>query len=89
MIISYHVFIFNEDLFLFVCVLFLCVCLCVCTHVWMFRKSWKRVSDPLKLELQVMESHPKWVLGIESGPIEEQQIIIITGPSLQSFMPFS
>lgn len=31
MIISYHVFIFNEDLFLFVCVAFL-VCVFVCVH---------------------------------------------------------
>lgn len=30
----------------------------------------KRVLDPLKLELQAVESHPVWALGPDSGPLE-------------------
>jgi hypothetical protein len=32
----------------------------------------KRASDPLKLELEAVVSHPTWVLGSDSSPLQEQ-----------------
>jgi hypothetical protein len=42
--------------------------LCLVAH-----SGQKRVSDPLKLKLQVVGSHPKWILGTEHGCSSEFQ----------------
>lgn len=46
----------------------------------------KRVSSPLELELQVVVSHLLWVLVLKqnSGPLEQQQVLSTTEPSLQA-----
>jgi hypothetical protein len=41
--------------------------------------QWK-VSGPLELELQAAVSCPVWVLGTESGPLQEQSVLLTTEP---------
>ena len=43
----------------------------------------KRVSDPLKLELQGVVSYAMWVLEIEPQSLQKQQMLLITESSLQ------
>ena len=41
------------------------VCECVCACEYSAHGAPKRVEDSLELELQVLVSHPMWVVGIE------------------------
>lgn len=39
-----------------------CVCLGICAHVCRYLGGWKKVSDSLELEFQVVISYLMWVL---------------------------
>lgn len=41
----------------------------------------KRALDPLKMQLQVAVSHPRWVLG--NRILQEQQVLLTAEPSPQ------
>lgn len=60
-----------------------CICIRVCALECLTHGGWKRSSDPLKLELQVVVSH---LMGAEfqNLVLEEEQILITTELSLQS-----
>ena len=69
-----------------VCVLScLCVCVCVCVCIiWMpgAHGGQKRTLDPLELKLLMVVSHhvePR----IQAGPLQEQQVLLTTLPTLQ------
>lgn len=34
-------------------------------------------------------SHPVWVWGLNSGPLQEQYVIVTTGPALQPVITYS
>ena len=42
--------------------------------------------DALELELQVVVCHQVWVLGIKLRSLEEQSVLFIAQPSLQSLL---
>lgn len=49
--------------------------------VWVYadaQDSYKRVSDPLELELHVAGRHIMWVLRTQPGPLEDQQVLLTT-----------
>lgn len=50
-------------------------CSSACAQTW--------ALDPVKLELQAVASCPKWVLGMNSSPLDEQRDLLASGPSLQ------
>lgn len=60
-----------------------CICIRVCALECLTHGGWKRSSDPLKLELQVVVSH---LMGAEfqNLVLEEEQVLITTELSLQS-----
>jgi hypothetical protein len=61
-----------------------CVCVCACVHVYVgAHGSQREVSDPIELKLQAVISCLKWMLKNHSDPLEEQQILLATEPSLQ------
>ena len=46
-------------------------------------KEPEKVSDPLELELKAsIVNHLTWELGANSGPRHEQQVLLLTDPSL-------
>lgn len=52
-----------------------CMCVSMCGYVRLSAGTddgQKRASDPLKLELEAVVSHPTWVLGSDSSPLQEQ-----------------
>lgn len=58
--------------------------------VWVYvdaQDSYKRVSDPLELELNVVGRHIMWVLGTQPGSLEDQQVFLTTQSSLQASHP--
>lgn len=48
----------------------------------------QRARETLKVELQVTVSILMWVLGLNTGPLEEQNILLTTKLSLQSLVKF-
>ena len=64
----------------------LCVLVSVCVYGHMHAGAeggQKIISDALELELRAIVSHLIWGLGIDSGLLEEQQVLLATEPSLQ------
>ena len=58
----------KTDMILLLLLLLLCVCLCVCTYRYVHEGAHgdqKKMSDPLRLEVQDAGSSPNWVLGSE------------------------
>lgn len=54
----------------------------MCTTCMPNHRSQKRVTDPLKLELQTVESHLMWVLESNSVPLEDIRMLLTGEPSL-------
>lgn len=46
----------------------------------------KRALESLELELQEVVSCPTWVLGLNTGPLEQQQEVLTTESSLQPLL---
>lgn len=59
-------------------ILFLCICLCVCmyTCVCTAPRGQNRVLNALELELQAVVNHLTWVLGKNSGALQEQCVLL-------------
>jgi hypothetical protein len=57
-----------------------CVCVCTCVHLVCTHrdmnvgdcKRLKEMSYSLEPELQVVVNHLTWLLGVETGPLEDQ-----------------
>lgn len=66
----------------------MCMGVCICTCVCSAHQGWKRVSDLLELynrQLWTLQ-HGCWELN--SGPLEKQNKLLTTEPSLQPPLPF-
>lgn len=50
---------------------------CACAH------GSKRVLDPWELELGKVVGHSTWVLELNSGSVQEHQVLLIVDSSLQ------
>ena len=70
-----------------------CLRVCMCLVQRLFAgfvyvpsaRDQKRVLDSLELELQMWAA--MWVLESNPGPLEEQQALLMSGPSLQHKAP--
>ena len=74
-----------QDVFCYLCV---CahVCMCTCVHDCVGACGVKKkVSNYLMLDLLVTVSHAMWVLIFNLGPLQEQQMFLISEPSSHSF----
>lgn len=58
-------------------------------HVYEYRTYSQRpeASDALELWLQVVVSHPAWLLGIKLGSLQEHHVLLPTKPSDYSALP--
>lgn len=43
-------------------------------------RGWRRTLDALELESQVAVSHLMWVLGLNSGFLEEHRVLLAADP---------
>lgn len=56
---------------------------CVCDKYSSALEGQKRALDPLELELQAAVNHKHRCWELNSGPLQEQQLLLTTGPVLQ------
>ena len=52
-----------------------CVCVCLCVSVSVSRGQ-KRVSDPLRLELETVVTSTVWMLGRQPKPSRREQLML-------------
>lgn len=67
----------------------ICLSLSVCANLSAGAPRGQRSWADREAELQeAAVSHQRWVLGMESGPLEEWSTLLTTAPSLQSYLFF-
>lgn len=79
-----HMYIYKGTcVYIHIKVLLIFICMCVYVpHVCSCPQKSEKASDTQDLGLQVVVSHLSWVLGTNSNSLEEQQVLLITEPSL-------
>ena len=57
--------------------IYLRACVRACVHAHSVLRSQKRELDSLKLEFQAFVTCPPWVMGKNSGPLQEQEGLLV------------